>query len=73
MIARLPTPEEAPDLWPPPPGLRDWFAGLALAGMHASMSSASSWPNGEGHERMALAAYAAADAMLAARAKTQGG
>jgi len=44
--------------------LRDWFAGQALAGL---MSQPKAWA--EPHERMALDAYDAADAMMRERAK----
>ena len=47
--------------------LRDWFAGQALAGMHACLINAEQWPTASGHRGMAEQAYAAADAMLAAR------
>ena len=48
--------------------LRDWFAGQALAGMHASLTSTSDWPDEMGRLKMARIAYAQADAMIAARA-----
>jgi hypothetical protein len=41
--------------------LRDWFAGLALAGSMADPSCVST------HEKLAANCYAVADAMLAAR------
>ena len=47
--------------------LRDWFAGQALAGMNASLTSASDWPRPEHIEVLARHAYKQADAMLTAR------
>lgn len=53
---------------PQPVSLRDWFAGQALAGMFANQSYDEVMP-----VDMALQAYGAADAMLAERAKAEGG
>ena len=52
--------------------LRDWFAGQALAGMNASLSSCAEWPTGNAVTTMADSAYEQADAMLAARAARTG-
>lgn len=49
--------------------VRDWFAGHALAGMNASCVDMADWPSGDGPKRMAISAYAQADAMIAERAK----
>lgn len=48
--------------------LRDWFAGQALAGIHAALQ-ASNWPKEAWHRYAATCAYMAADAMLAEREK----
>lgn len=48
--------------------LRDWFAGQALVGIHASLQ-ASNWPQEAWHRDAATCAYMAADAMLAEREK----
>ena len=50
--------------------LRDWFAGQALAGFAATLPEASEremFKAEEFYEAIALGAYRAADAMLAAR------
>jgi hypothetical protein len=49
--------------------LRDYFAGQAMAGMNASLTSAPNWPSPTAQVQMASCAYAMADAMLAERAK----
>jgi hypothetical protein len=53
--------------------LRDWFAGMALQGMHASITDASAWPSKEGLFNMAQVAYIQADAMMKAREKQSNG
>ena len=55
---------------PPQDGMsiRDWFAGQALAGIHAALQ-ASNWPQEAWHRDAAACAYMAADAMLAEREK----
>ncbi len=47
--------------------LRDYFAGQALAGLNASLSSSSDWPTGNTIEVMTQNAYSQADAMITAR------
>lgn len=51
--------------------LRDYFAGQALAGIHASVNTAGRWP-ADALNSIARGAYAQADAMLAERAKATG-
>lgn len=48
--------------------LRDWFAGMAISGMHASLSDERPWPTTDALRYMADVAYAQADALLEARA-----
>ncbi len=52
--------------------LRDWFAGQALGGMNASLVHQEEWPTREQAQWMASYAYAQAEAMIAARTKTEG-
>jgi hypothetical protein len=52
-------------------GLRDFFAGMALQGMHASNTGA--WPSEEGLLHMAKIAYIQADAMMKAREEQNNG
>lgn len=47
--------------------LRDYFAGQALAGIHASLSTSSAWPSDDAMKKMAERAYKHSDAMLAER------
>lgn len=44
--------------------MRDWFAGMALQGIHAADIGDLQW---DSYEDMAAAAYLSADAMLAER------
>lgn len=50
--------------------LRDWFAGQALAGMNASLTTSSSLPDSTGRALMAENAYRQADALLKEREAT---
>ena len=50
--------------------LRDWFAGQALAG---ALMNYTTFKFGASADEVAHAAYDYADAMLAARTKTEGG
>lgn len=49
--------------------LRDWYAALALGGILAKLASANMSP--EAHKKLAEQSYQMADAMLAAREKTE--
>lgn len=49
--------------------LRDWFAGQVISGMHASLASTTSWPEGNYLNEMAEIAYSQANAMLQARSR----
>lgn len=49
--------------------LRDWFAGQALAGLMSAHTSDGQWAAPGGEDYAAKSAYAAADAMIAERAK----
>jgi hypothetical protein len=49
--------------------LRDWFAGQALAGLHAAYALSGDFPSLVNLERMAAIAYEQADKMLAERDK----
>lgn len=48
--------------------LRDWFAGQALAGIHAANAN-NEWPSARWLSDAAASAYAQSDAMLEARKK----
>lgn len=64
-------PMAAPEVWDfsyDGMGLRDWFAGQALAGM-MSVDGAGSWTEPASHAAFARCAYAIAQAMLVERQK----
>lgn len=46
---------------------RQWFAGMALLGIHASLSNIDTWPNDEQIKTIAEIALKQADAMMKAR------
>ncbi|WP_419900625.1 hypothetical protein [Roseomonas sp. USHLN139] len=56
----------------PDRALRDRLAGQIIAGMYASLTAASDWPEPEHMQRMAEVAYLQADALLAERDKVHG-
>lgn len=51
--------------------LRDWFAGQAMVGIYASLSTDAAWPDEKLAREIADVAYRQADAMMAAREATK--